>query len=221
MINRKLIILSGAGDPENEKYKKVYYIISKFAKAINYNEIVIHGWKGQDSNSRKGLLNMTEATNSALLLFKKHEESEVGYDVICRSFGTGVFLNVCQKLELKIIGFATLWGMPSYTNMYKIFKEDIVETIESSKNKGVNLDNTFFDSIIPFDLLLDRFEQKFRINIVNGTNDIYSPVAFYNFLMESFKNKNITFSLIDGLPHEVTEYHQVYLDKLFNKQVEL
>jgi len=217
MNKRKLIILSGAGDPENEKYKIVYNLIIHFAETLNYGEIIIQGWVGQASNAEKGFLNMSEATESATSLFKKHEENEIGYDVICRSFGTGVFLNMCQKLELKKIGFASLWGMPTYTTFYELFKEKLVETIVSSRNKGVNFNESFFDSVIPFDLLLNRFNQNFRVNIVNGSDDIYSPLAFHHFLKKSFKNRNLKFSLIDGLHHEVTEYQQEYLEKLFCK----
>lgn len=215
MKNKKLVILSGAGDPENEKYKKVYDLIIHYAKTLCYSEIIIHGWKGQDSYSEKGFLNMTDATVSAISFFEKLEKDNVRYDVICRSFGTGVFLNLCQTVELKNIGFSSLWGLPMYTAFYELFKENMETTIISSRKKGVNVENSFFHSVIPFELLLSRFKQSFRLNIVNGTEDIYSTPDFYNFLVRSIKCKNISFSLIEGLPHEVTEYHQEYLEKLF------
>lgn len=219
MEKKKLIILSGAGDPENEKYKKVYNLITNYAKKLNYEDIIIHGWTGQESNAKKGVLNMTESTESAILLFKKIESDNVPYDVICRSFGTGVFLNMCQKLELSKIGFASLWGIPAYTSFYELFKEKIEETKILSKNKGVNIDDTFFDTVIPFDLLLNKFNQEFKVNIINGSQDVYSPPAYYLFMKNYFKRKNLNFSFIDELPHEVTEYHQEYLEKIFNINV--
>jgi len=217
MNNKKLIILSGAGDPEKEKFKQVYNVIVNYAKNIGYDEIQIQGWKGQTSFSENGFLNLKSATELAISLFEK-AEADKSYDVICRSFGTGVFLNMCQSIKLKKISFVSLWGIPTYTAIWEIFKEKINETIISSKNKGVNIDRTFFDSIIPFDLLLNRFNQDFRVNVVNGSEDIYSPPAFNNFLRDTTKMHNQFFSQINGLPHEVTEYHQEYLEKLFENK---
>lgn len=216
MNNRKLIILSGGGDPENEKYKKVYNVILGFAKKLNYEETLIKGWKGQHSYSEDGFINMGEATESAISLFNETEEQDVSYDVICRSFGTGVFLNICQKIDLRNIGFATLWGMPSYTTFYKLYKENILSESELSKNKGLNIDETFFESVIPFELLLGRFNRNFRVNFVSGSEDVVCTPAFNDFLKQSIKNNNIQFSIITGLPHEVPYYHQEYLEKIFS-----
>ena len=218
MSIRKLIILSGAGDPENPKYMKVYNLIVDYAKRLNYGEIIIQNWKGQDSFMEKGFLNMKDATNTATHLFMNIEDSGNEYDVICRSFGAGVFLNVCQNLQLQKIGFASLWGISTYTAAYELFKEKIKETIESSKSKGVAFDETFFESVIPFDLLLCRFNQNFRVNIISGAADIISPPAFNGYLKESIKNENLHFSSpISGLLHEVMDYHQEYLERLFSK----
>lgn len=217
MNNRKLIILSGTGDPENETYKKVYNVIVEHANKLNYREIFIQGWKGQGSFIEKGFLNMNDATESAILLFEKIERDSDEYDVICRSFGTGVFLNLCQKVVLKKIGFVSLWGMPTYSIMYEILKEKIQETIYNARNKGVNIDETCFESIIPFDSLLYRFNQNFRVNIINGSEDIYSPPAFNQFLKSSTNNKNFYFTLIPGLAHEVEEFHAEYLKTLFSR----
>ena len=87
-ITKKLIILSGAGDPENEKYKKVYDVIVSYANNIGYDEVIIQGWEGQISFIKEGFLDFNEATIQAVSLFKKIDSESYHYDVICRSFET-------------------------------------------------------------------------------------------------------------------------------------
>jgi hypothetical protein len=214
-MNKKLVILPGGGDPENEIYKQVYSVIINYAKAVGYNEIEIKKWKGHLSNPEVGNLDMNEATDSAIHFFEKLENEGNQYNVICRSFGTGVFLNVCQKTILNKIEFASLWGIPTYTSFYELFKEKPADGIVKAKSKGLNIDESFFESVVPFDLLLRRYDQKFRLNIVNGSEDIYSPPAFHNYLKAIKSEPNIFYSLVDG-PHEIQYYHQEYLEKIFS-----
>lgn len=217
MKMRNLIILSGGGDPKNEKYEKVYEVISDFGRKLDYKNITIQGWKGQFSFGDIGFINMTEATDAAIELLKGAEESDMPYDVIGRSFGTGVFLSLCQKLVLKNIGFATLWGMPSYTAFYELYREGIRTERELSKNKGLNIDETFFASVIPFEILLARLTQNFSVNIVSGSADRVCTPAFSKFMKETNKEKkNVRFSIIPDLPHEVPFHHEEYLQKLFS-----
>lgn len=214
---RRLLILSGLGDPKNSKYITVYDNIISYANQLDYEEIFVQGWRGHDSFEDKGFINFEDSTSSCIALLAKVEETGFKYDVICRSYGTGVFLNACQKIQLKKIGFATLWGIPRYTAFYELFKEQIIDNIKSSKAKGVNLDRAFFESIIPYEILLSRFNQDFKINIVNGSLDNYSPIPFHNYIKECLSNTNLNYSVINGLRHEVVEYHQEYLMKLFNQ----
>lgn len=132
------------------------------AMMLNYGEIMIKGWRGQDSYGEKGMLNFIEATESAIALFKNLEENEYEYDVIYRSFGSGVFLNMCLRMELTHIGFASLWGIPYYSRLYELFKVTVHNTMSSSKNKGVN--------------------------IVNVSDDNYSLPTYNQFLKNSTKN---------------------------------
>jgi hypothetical protein len=212
---RKLVVLPGGGDPQHVSYKDVYAVILDFAKNMGYEEWIIQGWRGHTSCPGKGVINFDEATESALSLFAEIERMSVGYDVICRSFGTGVFLDVCQKKRLKGIGFATLWGMPSYTKFYELYKEGISLQSVKSKDKGLSIDATFFDTLVPYELLLERFDQDFTLKFLSGELDVVCPPEFNNFLKKHIKNANIRFKNILGLPHELPFPHEEYLQKLF------
>ncbi len=218
MRNKKLVILTGMGDPKNSKYQKVYELITTEAKRLNYDEIIILGWKGQNSFTETGVFNFKEATQTAIEFFQKIEESDINYDVICRSYGTGVFLAVCQTINLNKIGFASLWGIPNYSDCFELFEEKIDETIKDVISKGVKIDHTFFKNFFPFDLLLKRFKQKFKMNIVSGSEDKYCSSDYANYLKSLNNLSNLNYQVITGLPHEVTDYHKVYLEKLFENK---
>jgi len=218
-MNKTLYVLSGAGDPENELYAQVYNLIGKGAKERGYDRVVIQGWPGQRSYAHGGALNQTDAAAIAVALLSKADATGEPYDVICRSFGTTVFLEACRHVRLRNIGFASLWGICAYTEVYRLFVEQLDATMEYSLRKDVVLNETLFPSAIPPRILLEDFDQSFQLNLLWGSLDKYCSKGYIEFLKEANQIPNLRFQVLQGIEHEVMVDKAGYLHALFNEPV--
>lgn len=216
-MKRTLYILSGAGDPENDLYRKAYDLIRSHAIKLGYGDIVTQGWPGQKSFPGEGVLNQAHSVDLAVELLKAAEDNGVKYDVICRSYGNTVFLDACRHIRLNGIGFASLWGISAYSEIYRLFVDQLEATILYSKDKGVSVDQTFFPTVVPARILLERFDQPFQLNVLWGSLEKYCPRSYMQYLRESNGLPNIRFQIIEGLEHEVVHDSGVYLSALFNQ----
>jgi len=218
-MNRTLYILSGAGDPANDLYREVYNLIGSHAKALGYTEVITQGWPGQGSFPDSAVLNQRDSVDLAIELLALAERKEEKYDVICRSFGTMVFLDACRRVRLKGVGFVSLWGIPAYDELHRLFVDELDETIRTSKDKGVSVDHTLFPSLLPAPTLLKRFDQAFPLNVLWGSKDKYCSRTYFQYLREANNAPNIQFRILEGLVHEVVRDEAGYLEALFNQKM--
>jgi hypothetical protein len=212
----KLIILSGAGDPDSHKYKPVYENIIQEAKRRGFDDVVMQGWCGQHSYKQEGTLSFNAAVIKTKQLIKQYENQQEPYGVICRSFGCATFLKAATDLKPQYITFATLWGPPPMFTLFELFKGNIEKTKQDGFHKGVNIDNSLYGELYPLELLIREFNLNFNLRIAYGTKDPYCTEAFTKFLETSFPNPKISYKGVADAIHEVEDVNQEYFNALFN-----
>ena len=210
----KLIIFSGAGDPNHLKYKPVYENIIDEALTRGYNDILLQGWCGQKSYHQEGFLSYNTAVVKTKQVLLEAETSNVPYDVICRSFGCSTLLKAVSEIKPKLLRNATLWGPPLFTS-FELFKRNLENTIIEGFSKGTYLDKNLYEELFPIEVLIREFSQNFKLRIAYGTKDPYCTESFAFFLKNSFPNENISYHSVIGAIHEVKEKNQEYFNALF------
>ncbi len=213
----ELLILPGLGDPEANKYKAVYNLIITEAKNHNFNHIEIIKWPGQNSSKQKDIkVTLPRCVEEFYVFLKALENKKQLYSIIARSFGCIVFLSTLKVIKLKYLKKAVLWGPTSYVNHYKLFKQDYENTIKKSIGNNVNIDISFFDTIVPVEVALENFKNEFELKIACGEKDDLSDPVFLEYLKNMNPEKKIKIKTVPNVGHEVSEYNQEYISALFN-----
>lgn len=212
----KLLIFSGAGDPQHGKYKPVYTNIINEAQRRGFDDIHLQGWCGQSSYHQEGFLSFEAALVKTKQVLAKAESANEPYSVICRSFGCATFLKAATEIRPQNIEFATLWGPPPFFTLFELFKGNVKKTIGDGLNKGVFINEALYEELYPIELLIREFDLSFKLKIAFGTKDPYCTEVFADFLNSSFANPQITYHRVSGAIHEVSEPNQEYFNALFN-----
>ncbi len=209
----KLLVFSGAGSPHDKRYKNVYDLISTEAKKrFGYSQVDMLGWPGQVGfNGRPGRdclehekrLTLDGALEVATQKVAAWEQAGDDYHILCRSFGTWVGLKLAVDIRPKYLKKMILWGVPPYWVAWKYGVRDLDAFKQTSAEKGVYIDQTFFASLQPAEALFELV--KVPTIIASGEEDIYCPPAFLAYLKEMFSsNRCLSFrDCVKKAPHEV------------------
>jgi hypothetical protein len=216
---KKLFILPGGGDPENEKYKRGFDLIKGEAISRGINEIEILKYPGHSSYDEGiGVLNQEIATEIVRASLLKSEELKEPYMVYARSYGCGVIMKLILEVNLKYLHRIVLWGATPIVEIYRLTVLES-EIIESSKTeKGCYVSEETYRTCEPFEIQLLKYKGKKSIYIGAGTNDKLCKPVYFNFLSNYILNSNISFTQISGLEHEVTEYDERYIQFVFGNK---
>lgn len=212
MINKRLLIFSGLGDPFSA-YKEVYDLILEMSKSENYEEVSIINWPGHFSFDQTSEMNLVNAVSHAKKILKNIESENISYDVIGRSFGCSIFMKACDGIELRHLQKAVLWGPAPYYIMHKLFLLDINQTIQISYSKNVRISDNFFAEIIPFERLIADFKNKNPIRIAAGEFDKYCKpfhLKYYKSIQSLFD-----YRIVSEIGHEVSDYNINYFNTIF------
>lgn len=219
MSGKSLVIFPGAGDPNSEQYTKVYDSIVLESKNRGYSDTLILGWPGHLSYNKKNRtnqsLNFNTSVDEGIERLREYELRDVPYDIICRSYGCGVFLKACEIVRPNNIKFASLWGPPPYFKLFDIFVRELNSTTKKSTDKGVIIDDTLFKSLIPTEILVESFVGNFDLRIGFGAEDEIVPKSTAKMYQEL--NPSVRCKLVPGAKHSVVMPSEVYYDLLFGE----
>lgn len=216
---KALFVLPGGGDPNFELYKKVYYIISHFSPRNEYENVEILSYPGHLSFSESNNdLEVQSSVESVINYFLDKENKKESYDVICRSYGCSVFMNILLDCNLQYVDKITFWGPSPYLNYYKVIMKDEEVGTEIGLEKGVRLSSKTFNSIAPIEIQLMKYKGTQTIRIGTGELDKHCKPIFLDFLNEYLdKDKRFVYQVIPGVGHEVDYPNEEYLKYLFGK----
>lgn len=217
---KKLLIFPGVGSPQNSTYADVYSLLNFGAKGYGYDQVSICHWPGQRA-SETDILTLGGAVEIAMDAINSCEDEEREYAILGRSFGTIVAARVLSEIKPTRLKRVIMWGPPPYSVLWKLFKLEIDKSTDTAKNKGTRIDNTFFDSIIPFESLISTIDYK--TVIATGTEDPWVPPSFIQYIQTLLKGKNnFSCRVVDGAGHECSikcpkEVQKEYLRKLLDE----
>jgi len=217
MIELKtLIIIPGGGDPENEIYKKSFQLIKEEALLQGFSNVEVLSFPGHKSYSEKEtFLNQKESSIILTKYFNDLESKNIKYSVFARSYGCGVLMASLLENDFPGLVDVKLWGPVPVLCLYDAILGQ-PENIEKAKSKGCFLNSESFNSCEPFEIQVYRYSRPLIIKIGVGTLDKYSKLSFYNFLIDYTNNKkNINYTIINGLEHEVLSKNLEYFNFIF------
>lgn len=216
----KLLIFPGVGSPENMEYEPVYSLLEKGAKGYGYDQVSICHWPGQ-SATETDILTLGGAVEIAKDAINSCENEEGEYSILGRSFGTIVAARVLSEIKPTRLNRVIMWGPPPYSVLWKLFKLEIDKSKQTAKGKGTRIDNSFFDSIIPFESLILSIDHT--TVIATGTEDPWVPPSFIGYLETLLHGKNnLSFRVVNGAGHDCStkcpvEVQKEYLQKLLDE----
>lgn len=218
-LKRSLLVFPGVGSPEQSKYAEVCKLMTEGAKNRGFDEIEVLYWPGQKAMHR-GELSLNYAAEIARQKLIDWDKSNREYFIHARSFGTLVactLLNEIRDLRLKRL---ILWGPPPFFILWDVFRRDFPHARLTAQEKGTWLSETFFESLIPIEVLLKMIQYK--VIIATGQRDKYCCPSFLDYLRDiTSTNMNLKFEkAVDGTEHEVThadkeEVQAAYLQVIF------
>jgi hypothetical protein len=201
-MSKVLLIVPGTGDPNISLYTPVYDLIKKEGEKRGYKKIIMPLWAGHTSNTQfEGTVNLESAV-----------------ETLVASFGCSVMLECLRLVKLSHeIGKITFWGpVPLYV-FYKIGKRDLAEfqTVWLD-TKGSQLDETFYTKMFPVELHFENLQDDIPCMVATGTEDVHCNKFFFEMLKSSNSGKkNLQWSHLPGLAHEVKEPDEDYFSALF------
>src|SRR3989304_1117110 len=217
---KKLLIFPGVGSPENSTYADVYALLNVGAKDYGYDKVSICHWPGQRANETD-ILTLGGAVEIAKNAINTCENEDGEYSILGRSFGTIVAARVLSEIKPTRLKRVIMWGPPPYSVLWKLFKFEIDKTKQKAEEKGTRIDNSFFNSIIPFESLVLTIDCP--TVIATGTEDLWVPPSFIQYIQTLLKGKdNFSFRVVDGAGHECStkcpvEVQKKYLQKLLDE----
>lgn len=203
----KLVIFPGGGSPDNDHYRKVYKLLQERGNEYGYSCVEVLRWPGHadetgcDPGSRLTLDGALESANNKL---DELESACEPYRVLGRSFGTLVAAQVATTRDLKAVNRFVLWGAFPYWIGWKLCKKQLGDMLEKFKSRGMYIDETYFDSLVPIEAILG--EIRYETLFATGTEDPYSPpyyLAYLKLLVGASSRISFCAPVI-GAPHEVT-----------------
>ena len=227
----RLLVFPGAGSPDDGRYAKVYNLLKQAGPEFGYEEVDISlRWPGQvnrngghfrDWLGRRRYLTLDQALSVAARKVASWEQEEKDYHILCRSFGTIVGLKLVIDMPWTCLKKLILWGVPPYWVAWKYGVQNLKQFKQQTLDKGVLLDDTFFESLVPPEALLEQAEVQ--TVVASGEKDEYCPPAYLTYLRDMFGSKtNLKFPApVKGAPHEVVQDElpesvvESYLEVLF------
>ena len=216
-MKRKLLIIPGGGDPASPLYKKGFDLVKEEALKRGFESVEILKFPGHLSYSDEELfLNQEIASKILIDYLKILEKKGLHYTIFGRSYGCGVILRALSNLNLYKLESIKLWGPVPILGLYQVIL-GLPENILIAKEKGCNLNIESFNSCIPFEIQLFKYNNTIPLKIGIGSLDKYSKPSFYNFLEEYIPIKeNVSYTILEGLEHEVLEKNEGYFNFIFN-----
>ncbi|MBK7932034.1 MAG: hypothetical protein IPK01_00790 [Acidobacteria bacterium] len=136
--------------------------------------------------------------------------------IFARSYGCGVVMSLLLEHELQHLVRTVLWGPTPIVGIYRVTVHD-KEAIEQAKTKkGCFVDDSTYKSCVPFEIQLLCYEGSNLLNIGAGSLDKHCRPSYFTFL-ESYTGPktNVSYTMISGLAHEVTERDERYAQFIF------
>lgn len=220
-----LIIFPGGGSPDDSRYHSVYELIVRRTKDYGYTKVDTslrypgHALtNGKDPGTRTTLNGALESAHHKV---QEYENKGMEYHILGRSLGTIVAATLCSKTPLNGLRKLILWGIPPYWLSYKYCVIELDSFAELARTKGWFIDETYFPSLLPVEMLLRDIQHP--TIIATGEKDKYSPPAFFEYLKWCGQgNDKLEFrGPVKGAPHEVITDEQpenlvmAYLETLF------
>jgi|GEM_PF-2619730 len=215
--NFKLLVLAGAADPASPRSQDRYRLVRDEALKRGYDEPQVVAWRGQDS-AGGGSMELDSASAHLAQMIENLEAEDAVYDVIAFSWGASVYLNTLSRMALpRGLRRTVLWGIDEYWRFSEYFlTEASTQAIRDAlRGWGTTISSDFHARQVPNEVLLKDYPHSNPIRIGFGEDDRESPPAFGGYLKSFVHNANITYRVVPGAGHIVTEYDQAYLDCLF------
>ena len=210
-------MLAGAADPGSPRAQGRYRLLRDEALKRGYDLPQVVAWPGQDSASGSHM-ELDSASTHLARVIQNLEADDAVYDVIAFSWGASVYLNTLSRMALPdCLRQTVLWGIDEYWRFSEYFlTEASTQAIRDAlRQEGTTISSDFHARQVPNEVLLKDYPHPNPIRIGFGEEDTESPPAFGAYL-ESFVNKsNITYRVVPGVGHIVTESDEAYLDCLF------
>ncbi len=220
----KLVIFPGGGSPGNPKYASVYSLLEHEAKKFGYTSTYSSlQWSGHEN---KGVLTLDGALQIAHAKLDELEADSDKYDILARSFGCYVALNIALDKKPKGLRKIILWGPPPYWLMWEMWCKLLETWKPKAFEKGLSVDEKLFPSVEPIEWMLPQI--SYETVVATGTQDSYVSQAYLRYLeslVQERKSDKICQSIIFkdavlGAVHEVTEDSprpviEAYLKALF------
>jgi hypothetical protein len=216
-VKPKLLVLSGAADPNSIGAQDRYVLVAEEALRRGYDKPQVVAWIGQDS-AGGGVMDLTSASSQLKELISVLESEESAYDVVAFSWGASVYLKTLIEIEApKYLRNTVLWGIDEYWRFSEYFltKESTKMIKEVLRDSGANLASDFYTHQVSNETMLSHYPHSNPIRIGFGENDAESPPAFAAYLESFVKKSNITYRIVPAVGHVVTDGGQEYLDCLF------
>jgi hypothetical protein len=198
---KNLAIFPGIGNPHSEEYSPVYDLLKRLAQQHGYHKIEVLTWPGQGKADNK-LLNFSAAFEVAFTWARSQESRGIKFDILGRSFGTLVAMNLAVKHTSPCLNRIICWGPSPFSTYWDYFVRRIDETTDSSLDKGTRIDHNLFDELIPMEFLAK--ENKYPVKFIRGDQDALCPESFFHVLQTiCVDHAKVEFGVVTGAKHEV------------------
>lgn len=201
-MNRDLILIPGAGDPNSAEYFEEFQCITNKAVLNGYRSVKTMCFPGHRSFQEDITFHNVQDSIDILLPFlKTYEDAKIEYDIFARSYGCSILLQLLIKVDLIYLNRVTLWAPPPFLYIYKLTVQE-QSWKERAKTKGAFFNDETFHSSTPISLLLIKYKGKQKLRLGFGGLDEHSDITFYHFLKKYLGNQeNLDFSLLPNQKH--------------------
>ncbi|MEF8727920.1 MAG: hypothetical protein V5B34_06875 [Accumulibacter sp.] len=152
-----------------------------------------------------GQLDLTTATERAVQVLGKAENSGQPYAVLAGSFGTFVCLAALRAAKHRLLHKIVLWGPPPYLRCWEGFCRGRDEFVEAGSKKWIHISESFFEAIERIEFMLQRV--RIPCVIASGSLDKYCQPIDVGYLRWVCRNNSLVrfATLVPEAGHEVSE----------------
>lgn len=205
-------VFPGIGSPKTKAYSPVYDLLAALALRRGYQRVDVVTWPGQTEGDDERL-SFPAALAKARDWVHSQEHGGTGFDILGRSFGTLVAMNIAVEDRPRFLNRLMCWGPSPFSTYWAYFVRNQAQTVASSLAKGTRIDPDLFVELIPMEIL--AAENEYPVRFVRGDRDELCPEAFFRLLQSACEGRRtVSFGVVSGAAHEVksSDPAQVRLD---------